>query len=134
MLLLGHFIEFLESRAILGLPFRESIGAASMYDSRGRTRAGELRVLAEHEESVLLHKDSVGKQLLSEGDNEGMPLLSRWAILQNCGRSTEDDKSVCCALAASYRAFDAAEELATGLALGGSLRNRSQQIRSENGQ
>jgi len=64
MVLLGHLIEFFESRAILGLPFRESIRAASVYDSRGRTRAGELCVLGEDEESVLLHKDSVSKQIL----------------------------------------------------------------------
>ena len=115
--MLGHLIEFLERRPILGLPLRKAVRSTPVHHSRGCAWAGEFCVFVKKRKNPsIFHEDAVGDKLLPEGDYKWVALLRGGTILQErLVEPLEDDKSIWRALAARFSSLDAAKEQAARL-------------------
>jgi hypothetical protein len=83
-----------------------------MYNGRGCRRAGEFRVLREHQESLFLDERAIGNELISLGYYVRIA-LGGWTLLQNGGGPVKHNKSVSGTLPSCLSPLDTAEEDAT---------------------
>jgi hypothetical protein len=96
------FVQLFGRFSIGGFPSGKSVRAPAMYDSCRCGWTGELSILGEEQETILLDQRAIGKELLALGHDVRIT-LGRWSLLQNCPRALEYDEAIRGALASRLR-------------------------------